>query len=226
MHSRCRMVLCTFYVDAFEQHGSRQASVVGIYMGIAGASREEYQAANSRYLLALVPKTMDLHEAIRTVIVHPMQLLERGFPVQDPPLPIHFVSPFSPLKLTTNNIQIEFGALKTATDDGVRTVIGSVYSILGDHPSQAEFSSTAIICNRNSYLDPMASDLLFGVIIIRSSLQALLLMGVAAVATATSQQCSFLLPNGPYQCHMESRHSTNQQRGDPSKKSTHTTWSF
>jgi len=33
-----------------------------------------------------------------------------------------------------------FRGLKTATDSGMRTAFGSVYAILGDHPSQAEFA--------------------------------------------------------------------------------------
>ncbi len=79
--NRCKMVLGTFYIDAFKQHGTQQLSVVSIYMSIAGASREECMAAKSRYLITLMPKVMDIFEAISIVIIEPMRLLERGIEV-------------------------------------------------------------------------------------------------------------------------------------------------
>ncbi len=90
---QCRMVLCTFYIDAFEHQRTRNASVVGVYMSFANASKEECLAAHHRYLLCLVPKHMDVFEAIRAIIIRPMRLLERGFPVH-PPYPLSAAIPW------------------------------------------------------------------------------------------------------------------------------------
>jgi hypothetical protein len=75
------MLLCTFYIDAFEHSRSWSASTVGIYMSFANASKEELLSAESRYLLCLAPKEVDIFEVVRTVIVEPMRLFEHGFKV-------------------------------------------------------------------------------------------------------------------------------------------------
>ena len=109
----CRLILPIFYIDAFEQNRSRNRSVVGIYMSFANASMEETEAAESRYLLCLVPLNVDLFDALRLVIIAPMRLLERGYDVY-------------------------FKA-----EDTTRHCYGSVYCILGDHPSQALCAGTS-----------------------------------------------------------------------------------
>jgi hypothetical protein len=104
-----------FYLDAFEQSRSRQVSVVGIYMSLANMPRAEYQRANSRVLLALVPKRLNLFDAIWLVIIGPMRLLEQG-------------------------VDIPFVA-----EGVVRRCYGSAYAILGDHPSQMEMAGNTPI---------------------------------------------------------------------------------
>jgi hypothetical protein len=78
---KCRMILPILYVDGFEQHRSRKASVEGIYMALANMSKEELLSKESRTLLCEVPPGCDLKEAINIVVVDAMRLLERGINV-------------------------------------------------------------------------------------------------------------------------------------------------
>lgn len=106
----CKMVLPVIYCDGFEQSRSRNASVEGIYMSFANASMEEQMSAESRILLCEVPTGCDLMEAFNIVVVEQMRLLERG-------------------------IDIYFEDLGKSV-----RCYGSIFCILGDHPSQAKLA--------------------------------------------------------------------------------------
>jgi hypothetical protein len=109
---QCRLLLPVYYLDAFEQSCTRQKSVIRIYMAFTNMPHAEYKTTASRVLLTLIPKTINLWNAVHHIIVKPTQLLEQG-------------------------VDIRFSA--EAQD---RRCYGSTYTILGNHPSQMEMAGT------------------------------------------------------------------------------------
>jgi hypothetical protein len=79
---RIAMVLPIFYIDTFKQAQSQHASVKGIYMSFTNTPTKEHCTANLHILLCQVLTGCDIFEAVWTMIIEPMHLLERGIDIE------------------------------------------------------------------------------------------------------------------------------------------------
>ncbi len=108
----CQLILPMFYINTFKQNRSQCQSIISIYMLFTNTSREESEAAESRYLLCLMPLNTNLFNTLRLIIITPMHLLKRRYNV--------------------------YFKAKQATHH----CYGSVYCILSNHPSQVLCAGT------------------------------------------------------------------------------------
>jgi hypothetical protein len=110
--AKCRLILPIFYTDGFGHTGTRESSIDGIYMTLGNLSKADHLRAFTKQVLCYVPHGANLLEALQIVVVEPMMRLERG-------------------------IKLFIRALKKEV-----WCYGSLYAMLGDHPSQAKLAGT------------------------------------------------------------------------------------
>lgn len=71
-----QLLAIVVWLDGYEQHKKHQ--LIAVWMTLANLPMQVLESTSHKYLLALLPSCTDLCDALNTIIVQPLQKLERG----------------------------------------------------------------------------------------------------------------------------------------------------